>query len=101
MHVLAHPRRHAAPAEETDERRCCQTDLDTVKAILRWKIIRKVALYMPASWIDLMVEWNADLYGMSAKSPRDRKCYYSTSSGAVWPMAKLYVDKLFHSQVRS
>lgn len=77
-----------------------KTDLDTVKAILRWKIIRKVALYMPADWIDLMVEWNKDLYGTSAKSPRDRKCYYSTSSGTPWPMAKLYIDKVFHTENR-
>jgi len=76
------------------------TQLETVKALLRWKIIRKVALYMPANWIDLMVEWNADLYGTSAKSPRDRKCYYSTSSGAAWPMAKLYLDNVFHTENR-
>ena len=76
------------------------TDLDTVKALLRWKIIKKVAIYMPADWIDLMVEWNKDLYGTSAKSPRDRKCYYSTSSGAGWPMAKLYIDNVFHTENR-
>ena len=77
-----------------------RTDLDTIRAILRWKVIRKVALYMPASWIDLMVEWNADMYGTSAKSPRDRKCYYSTSGGATWPMAKLYIDQVFHTENR-
>ena len=77
-----------------------ETDLDTVKALLRWKIIKKVAIYMPADWIDLMVEWNKDLYGTSAKSPRDRKCYYSTSSGAGWPMAKLYIDNVFHTENR-
>ena len=32
------------------------------------------------------------------KSPRDRKCYASTQSGVVWPMAKLYMDKAFHKE---
>ena len=77
------------------------TELETVKALLRWKVIRKVALYMPAAWIDLMVEWNADMYGTSAKSPRDHKCYYSTSGGAAWPMAKLYIEKVFHTENRA
>ena len=42
----------------------------------------------------------ADLYGVSAKNPRERKCYYSVQSGTPWPMAKLYVDKVFHSANR-
>ncbi len=31
---------------------CTQaTDLETVKALLRWKMIKKVATYMPNHWI--------------------------------------------------
>ena len=123
-------------------------------------------------WIDLMVEWNKDLYGTSEKSPRDRKarilkstfysglwkkrkkervlapcansqkcllqwlpiengrghwllrmcasaticntlatqdiltfenvcqCYYSTSDSAGWPLAKLYIENVFHTENR-
>jgi len=77
-----------------------ETDMDTFKAVLGWKIIRNAALYMSEKYIDLMVEFNADLYGVSAKNPRERKCYYAVQSGTPWPMAKLYVDKVFHTANR-
>lgn len=73
-----------------------ETDMETFKAVLGWKVIRNAALYMSNKYIELMVEFNADLYGVSQKNPRARKCYYSVQSGTPWPMAKLYVDKIFH-----
>jgi predicted metalloendopeptidase len=55
---------------------------------------------MSSKYIDLMVEFNADLYGVSEKNPRPRKCYYAVQSATPWPMAKLYVDKIFHHENR-
>jgi len=77
-----------------------ETDMETFKAVLGWKVIRNAALYMSSDYIDLMVEFNADLYGVSQKNPRARKCYYSVQSATPWPMAKLYVDKIFHQDNR-
>eukprot|EP00802_Teleaulax_amphioxeia_P007748 Tamp_07756.p1 GENE.Tamp_07756~~Tamp_07756.p1 ORF type:complete len:773 (+),score=207.08 Tamp_07756:340-2319(+) len=77
-----------------------ETEMDTFKAVLGWKVMRNAALYMSSKFIDLMVEFNADLYGVSEKNPRDRKCYYAVQSGTPWPMAKLYVDQIFHQENR-
>jgi putative endopeptidase len=76
------------------------TDIDTLKAVMAWKLLRNSALYLSSGFIDLMVEFNADLYGVSQKNPRARKCYYSVQSSTPWPMAKLYVDNAFHSANR-
>ena len=38
---------------------------------------------------------------MQEKNPRDRKCYYSASGITAWPLAKLYVDELFHKANRA
>lgn len=76
------------------------TDMETFKALLSWKVMRNAALYMSSKYIDLMVEFNADLYGVSEKNPRPRKCYYAVQSATPWPMAKLYVDKIFHHENR-
>ena len=68
-----------------------ETELPVLKAVLAWKLLRNSALYLSSKYIDLMVEFNADLYGVSEKNPRARKCYYSVQSSTPWPMAKLYV----------
>jgi putative endopeptidase len=77
-----------------------ETDFDTIKAIMSWQVMRNAAIYMSAEYIDLMVELNADLFGMKAKNPRLRKCYYSASGITPWPMSKLYIDKIFHKPNR-
>jgi hypothetical protein len=38
------------------------------------------ALYMSSDFIDIMIDFNADMYGVSQKNPRARKCYYSVQS---------------------
>jgi len=77
------------------------TSFDTVKAVMSWQVIRNGAIFLSAEFIDTMVELNADLYGMKEKNPRDRKCYYSASGITAWPLAKLYVDELFHKANRA
>eukprot|EP00960_Hanusia_phi_P029156 747803-Hanusia_phi.AAC.3 len=72
------------------------TPLETIKAKLRWNFVKGSAVYLSADFIDVMVEYSKDLYGIQEKNPRPRKCYYSTSSDVAWPSAKLYVDKVFH-----
>jgi len=77
-----------------------KTDMETFRAVLGWKLIRNAALYMSSDFIDIMIDFNADMYGVSQKNPRARKCYYSVQSATPWPMAKLYVDKIFHEDNR-
>ncbi|EKX51779.1 hypothetical protein GUITHDRAFT_65658 [Guillardia theta CCMP2712] len=72
------------------------TSLEAIKAKLRWNVIKGAAVYLSADFIDVMVEYSKDLYGIQQKNPRPRKCYYSTTSDVAWPAAKLYVDKVFH-----
>ena len=77
-----------------------EVPLEALKAEMRWKMIRNSAVYLSSDFIDLMVKMNDDLYGVSQKSPRPRKCYYSTTSNTPWPAAKLYTDKAFHQENR-
>jgi predicted metalloendopeptidase len=70
--------------------------LEAVKSLMRWKIIKDAAPSMSAAFLDSMVELNKDIYGTKTKSPRERKCYFSTMSTAGWPAAKIYADKVFH-----
>jgi len=77
-----------------------ETSFDTMKAIMSWQVIRDGAIFLSAEYIDLMVEFNADLFGMKQKNPRDRKCYYTTTGITPWPMSKLYIDTIFHKPNR-
>lgn len=76
----------------------------TIKAfdsVMAWQVMKNGAVFLSAEFIDLMVELNADLFGMKAKNPRERKCYYTTTGIAPWPMAKLYIDNSFHHPNRA
>ena len=68
---------------------------------MAWQVMKNGAVFLSAEFIDLMVELNADLFGMKAKNPRERKCYYTTTGIAPWPMAKLYIDNSFHHPNRA
>ncbi|KAJ1470238.1 peptidase M13, N-terminal domain-containing protein, partial [Baffinella frigidus] len=85
---------------------------------MRWKLIRNSGPYLSAEYIDGLVELNkdlygssaknprdrkchcTDLYGTSAKNPRDRKCYGTVSADASWAAAKLYTEKVFKRENR-
>lgn len=77
-----------------------ETDFDTIKAVIAWQVIRDGAIFLSAEYIDMMVEFNNDLFGMKSKNPRERKCYYTATGITGWPMAKLFVDKIFHAANR-
>jgi len=77
-----------------------ETPLDAIKASMRWKLIRNSGPYLSAEYIDGLVELNKDLYGTSAKNPRDRKCYGTVSADASWAAAKLYTEKVFKRENR-
>ena len=68
---------------------------------MAWQVMKNGAVFLSAEFIDLMVELNADLFGMKSKNPRERKCYYTTTGIAPWPMAKLYIDNSFHHPNRA
>jgi len=72
------------------------TPLDTVKAVMRWKIVNSAASSLSTEFEDAMLVWYKDLYGVQERSARPRKCFYSTTGSVAWASAKLYVDKLFH-----
>jgi putative endopeptidase len=69
--------------------------LDTIKAEMRWKIIKDAASSLSEEYQDTLLDWYKDLYGVQEKSARPRKCYYSTTSSVGWASAKLYSEKLF------
>ena len=77
-----------------------ETSLDTMKAIMSWQVMKNGAIFLSAEYIDLMVEFNKDLFGMKQKNPRERKCYYTTTGMTAWPMSKIYIDKIFHTPNR-
>ena len=77
-----------------------ETSYDTMKAIMSWQVMKNGAIFLSAEYIDLMVEFNKDLFGMSQKNPRERKCYYTTTGITAWPMSKLYIDSIFHTPNR-
>jgi len=77
-----------------------ETSYDTIKAIMSWQVMKNGAIFLSAEYIDLMVEFNKDLFGMKQKNPRERKCYYTTTGITAWPMSKLYIDSIFHTPNR-
>jgi predicted metalloendopeptidase len=78
-----------------------ETPLDTFKAVMAWQVLKDGAIFLSSEYIDLMVEFNKDLFGVAQKNPRERKCYYTATSITSWPVAKLYVDQIFHQENRA
>lgn len=76
------------------------TPMETVRAVMRWKVVNSAASSLSTEFEDTMLEWYKDLYGVQERSARPRKCFYSTTGSVAWASAKLYVDKLFHHENR-
>jgi len=73
-----------------------ETDIPTIKAVMRWKVVSGAAPSLSPEFEDAMLVWYKDLYGVQERSPRDRKCFFSTTGTVSWASAQLYADKLFH-----
>ena len=67
--------------------------------IHRWKVMRNAALYMSSKFIDLMVEFNADLYGVSEKNPRDRKVFISYIHAYIWTYIHTHIRAYIHAYI--
>jgi len=70
--------------------------LDSIKALMRWKVVHSAGPSLSEEFLDSLVQLQKDIYGIQQKSPRPRKCYYSTLETTAWPAAKLYADQVFH-----
>lgn len=73
-----------------------EQSLEAVKAEMRWNLVKDSASSLSTEFQDSLLVWYKDLYGVQHKSPRPRKCYYSTTSSVGWASAELYSEKLFN-----
>ena len=97
------------------------TPIQTLKALLAWKLMYTTSIYLSSDFIDLVAGLRGELSGSGemehllthfnstlprakgtifAGPNRIRKCYATTESTMQWPMAKLYVEKLFQASNR-
>ena len=73
-----------------------RTDLETLKAILRWRVIFAWSRYMSSPFLDLMVKWMDG----GDTAPRHSRCVDTSCDDVSWPMSKLYVDRVFQAPNR-
>mmetsp|Transcript_44523 Transcript_44523/g.104894 ORF Transcript_44523/g.104894 Transcript_44523/m.104894 type:complete len:412 (+) Transcript_44523:3-1238(+) len=73
-----------------------ETDIPTIKAVMRWKVVSGAAPSLSQEFEDAMLVWYKDLYGVQERSARDRKCFFATTGTTSWASAMLYSDHLFH-----
>jgi len=74
------------------------TSLETIKAVMRWRIVDSSASSLTSEFEDALLVWYKDLYGVQERSKRPRKCFFATTGTVSWASAKLYSDKLFHHE---
>ena len=71
-----------------------RTDLETLKAILRWRVIYAWSRYMSSPFLNLMDEWDVEGWEGWDIAPRHDKCFQAAFNDIAWSMSKLYVDQV-------
>jgi predicted metalloendopeptidase len=72
-----------------------QFSFDDLRIYLIYRAVNVYTPYLSSAFTDAKMVLNEDLYGMTEKSPRARKCYYLTVKQFEESVGKLFVDSYF------
>jgi len=81
--------------ENLEENVWSKFSFDDLRIYLIYRAVNVYTPYLSAAFSDAKMVLNDDLYGMSEKSPRTRKCYFLTVRQFKESIGKLFVDTYF------
>ena len=74
---------------------------DELRIYLIYRAVNVYTPYLSDVFTEAKMPLNDDLYGMSEKTPRERKCYYLTVRQFKEATGKLFVDKYFPEEAEA